>query len=105
MVGTLQDAILRAKQAKGGDSLDTDDDFTLLNRDTTRLELPLTSVVAQRRVAALLRGLAEQLEFLSQRTDIPPHSILFQVWQSARQTNRKLRAMRRKRGEKVVEFP
>jgi hypothetical protein len=101
----LQDALLRQKQAQGGDALDNDDDFTLLNRDTCRLELPLTSVAAQRRVAALLRGLAEQLEFLAQRQDIPPHSILFQVWESARSTNRKLRAMRRKRGERVVEFP
>jgi hypothetical protein len=105
MVGTLRDALLRQKQAQGGDALDNDDDFTLLNRDTCRLELPLTSVAAQRRVAALLRGLAEQLDFLAQRQDIPPHSILFQVWESARSTNRKLRAMRRKKGDRVVEFP
>jgi hypothetical protein len=105
MVSTLQDALLRAKQAQGGDSLDNDDDFTLLRYDNARLELPLTSVVAQRRVAELLRGLAEQLDFLSRRTDIPPHSILFQVMQSVRVTNRKLKAMHRKRGQKVVGLP
>ena len=97
MVGTLTAAILHLKATEAGP--DEPDEIGLqIHGETCRLEIPLTSVYNLRRVAALLRGLAEQLDFLSRRDDIPPRSITFQARESARATNYKLRAMRRKKG-------
>lgn len=99
MVGKIEDftGIRNQRRAELGE-----DDLNAFDRqivgETCRLELPLTSVYNLRRVADLLRGLAERYDLLSRRDDIPPRSLLFEARANARATNAKLRGMRRRKG-------
>lgn len=62
--------------------------------DVARLDIPLRSVVALRRVAEHLRGLATMLDQLSRRDDMVARSALFEARMTVREVNRKLRVMR-----------
>jgi hypothetical protein len=62
--------------------------------ETCRLEIPFRDVYRMRQTAELLRGYAEQLDFYSRRTDLPPRTILFHLRQEARAINKQLRDTR-----------
>lgn len=62
--------------------------------ETCRLEIPFRDVYRMRQTAALLRGYADQLDFYSRRTDLPPRTILFHLRQEARSINKQLRETR-----------
>lgn len=62
--------------------------------ETCRIEIPFRDVYRMRQAAELLRGYAEQLDFYSRRTDLPPRTILFHLRTEARLLNRKLRDTR-----------
>ena len=59
-----------------------------------RPDLPLSSVVNLRRVAAELRGLADRLDWLS-RDNAPAAEVLFSAWTAARHTGRNCAKIRR----------
>lgn len=59
-----------------------------------RLDLPLSSVVNLRRVAAELRGLADRLDWLSRDAADPP-DVLFSAWTAIRHTGRNCAKIRR----------
>lgn len=59
-----------------------------------RLEIPLESVSALRRVAEELRGLATRMECLSIYSDDRPTVVMLQVRMMVSQTNRKLTKIR-----------
>lgn len=74
------------------------DELSQIDKDiigeTCRLEIPFRDVYRMRQTADLLRGYAEQLDFYSRRTDLPPRTILFHLRSEARALNRALRETR-----------
>lgn len=62
--------------------------------ETCRLEIPFRDVYRMRQTAELLRGYADQLDFYSRRTDLPPRTILFHLRAEARVLNKALRETR-----------
>ena len=94
MVKITPEEVIRRRQLEqaGTDELD-DLDRTIVG-DVARLDVPLRSVVALRRVADHLRGLASMMEQASHRDDLPARSVLFEVRMQVRAVNRKLRALR-----------
>lgn len=61
---------------------------------TARVDVPLKSVVALRRVAEELRGLAARLEFLSHERNERPPVVMLEARAAIRQCNRKMAALR-----------
>lgn len=90
MVGTLEEAVTTRKSFN--------QELSQIDRDiigeTCRLEIPFRDVIKMRKAADLLRGFAEQLDFYSRRTDIPPRSILFHLRSEAKGLNKKLRELK-----------
>jgi hypothetical protein len=100
MVGKIEDFLAARRRQQELEESDGNDAIgRMMVGQWARLEVPLSSVYNLRRVAVLLRDLAEQLDFLSRRDDIPNRMILFQARESAREVNAKLRQMRRVKGE------
>ncbi len=94
MVKITPEEVIRRRQLEqaGTDELDGID-RTIVG-DVARLDVPLRSVVALRRVADHLRGLASMMEQASHRDDLPARSVLFEVRMQVRAVNRKLRILR-----------
>ena len=71
------------------------DELSQIDKDilgeTCRLEIPFRDVARMKQTAELLRGYADQLDFYSGRTDIPPRTILFHLRTEAQLLNRKIR--------------
>jgi hypothetical protein len=61
---------------------------------TARVEVPLRSVTALRRVADELRGLANRLEFLGHEKTDRPSEVLLEARSLVRQCNHKMAAIR-----------
>lgn len=94
MVKITPEEVMRRRRLEQTSS----DELTELDRaivgDVARLDIPLRSVVALRRVAEHLRGLATMMDQASRRDDLVPRSILFEVRMQVRAVNHKLRALR-----------
>jgi hypothetical protein len=102
MVGKIEDFLAARRRQQEAEAADENDAIgRMMVGQWARLEVPLASVYNLRRVAALLRDLAEELDFLSRQDDIPNRMILFQARESAREVNAKLRTMRRVKGEEA----
>jgi hypothetical protein len=71
---------------------------------TARLDIPLRSVTALRRIAEELRGLATNLEYLSRRTGENAGPVLFEARCEIRRANKRIEAVRG-RGRPVAEPP
>ena len=71
------------------------DELSQIDKDilgeTCRLEIPFRDVTRMKQTAELLRGYADQLDFYSRRTDIPPRTILFHLRTEAQLLNRKIK--------------
>lgn len=61
---------------------------------TARLDIPLRSVTALRKIAEELRGLAANLEFLSRRTGERAGPVLFEARVEVRRANKRLEVVR-----------
>lgn len=61
---------------------------------TARVEVPLRSVIALRRVADELRGLAARLEFLGHEKTDRPSEVLLEARYQVRECNHKMAAIR-----------
>lgn len=82
---------MRRRKADPGSLSQVDRDII---GETCRLEIPFRDVYRMRQTAELLRGYADQLDFYSRRTDLPPRSILFHLRTEARLLNKKIRETR-----------
>lgn len=94
MVKISPEEVIRRRQLEQNSA----DELTDLDRaivgEVARLDVPLNSVVALRRVAEHLRGLATMMDQASHRDDLPPRSVLFEVRMQVREVNRRLRRLR-----------
>lgn len=94
MVKITPEEVMRRRQLEQSSA----DELTELDRaivgDVARLDIPLRSVIALRRVAEHLRGLASMMEQASHRDDLVPRTVLFEVRMQVRAVNKKLRALR-----------
>lgn len=94
MVNISPEEVLRRRKLEQQSVDELDGIDRAIVGDVARLDVPLRSVVALRRVADHLRGLATMMEQASRRDDIPARSVLFEVRMTVREVNRKLRVMR-----------
>lgn len=94
MVKITPEEVIRRRQLEQQSTDELDGIDRAIVGDVARLDIPLRSVVALRRVAEHLRGLATTLDQLSRRDDLVARSILFEARMYTREVNRKLRAMR-----------
>lgn len=85
---------MRRRQLEQAGTDELDDLDRAIVGDVARLDIPLRSVIALRRVADHLRGLATMMEQASRLDDRPPRSVLFEVRMQVRAVNRKLRVLR-----------
>jgi hypothetical protein len=71
------------------------DELSQIDKDilgaSCRLEIPFRDVERMKQTAALLRTYADQLDFYSSRTDLPPRTILFHLRTEAQLLNRRIR--------------
>lgn len=94
MVKITPEEVIRRRQLEQSSADELTDFDRAIVGDVARLEVPLRSVVALRRIADHLRGLATMMEQASHRDDLPPRSVLFEVRMQVRETNRRLRVLR-----------
>lgn len=94
MVQITPEEVIRRRQLEQQSVDELDGLDRAIVGDVARLDIPLRSVVALRRVAEHLRGLASTLEQLSRRDDLVARSVLFEARMYTREVNRKLRALR-----------
>ena len=79
MVKITPEEVIRRRQLEQASVDELNDLDRVIVGDVARLEVPLRSVVALRRVAEHLRGLASMLDQASRRDDLPARSVLFEV--------------------------
>lgn len=94
MVKITPEEVIRRRQLEQQSVDELDGLDRAIVGDVARIDIPLRSVVALRRVADHLRGLATMMEQASKRDDIPARSVLFEVRMTVREVNRKLRSLR-----------
>lgn len=94
MVAITPEEVIRRRQLEQRSVDELDGIDRAIVGDVARIDVPLRSVVALRRVADHLRGLATMMDQASRRDDIPARSTLFEVRMCVREVNRKLRALR-----------
>jgi len=102
MVGTNEQFAEMKHREKFGDGLSELDRMVI--GEAVRIEIPFVDAFAMRRIADLLRGYAETIDFYSRRTDVPPRTILVHLRSEARAINARIREItgtRRRRGRNI----
>ena len=94
MVKITPEEVIRRRQLEQQTTDDLDGIDRMIVGDVARIDVPLRSVIALRRVADHLRGLASMMDQASRRDDLPARSVLFEVRMQVRAVNAKLRALR-----------
>lgn len=94
MVQITPEEVIRRRQLEQQSVDELDGIDRAIVGDVARLDIPLRSVIALRRVAEHLRALATMMDQISRRDDIVARSALFEVRMTVREVNRKLRALR-----------
>ncbi len=94
MVKITPEEVIRRRQLEQQTTDELDGLDRMIVGDVARLDVPLRSVVALRRVADHLRGLATMMEQASHRDDLSARSVLFEVRMQVRAVNAKLRSIR-----------
>ena len=89
MVGKVEDFLEMKRSEKHGSEL-TELDRVVIG-EAVRIEIPFTDQYNMRRIADLLRGYAEMLDFWSRRNDLPPRSVLSHLRGEAKLVNARIR--------------
>jgi hypothetical protein len=90
MVGKVEeDFVEMAKQEKRFEELSDIDKLVI--GQAVRIEIPFCDQYNMRRIAELLRGYAELLDFWSRRTDLPARVVLLHLRSEAKAMNKRVR--------------
>ena len=101
MVGKTEDFVEMKKQQDRYDELSDLDKLVI--GQAVRIEIPFTDQYNMRRIADLLRGYAEMLDFWSRRTDLPPRSVLMHLRGEAKLMNSRIRELTGRKHHKQVD--
>lgn len=91
MVGKVEDFLEMKRLRDDGHEL-TEHDRRVIGA-AVRIEIPFTDQYNMRRIADLLKGYAETLDFWSRRNDLPPRAVLSHLRGEAVAMNYKIREM------------